>query len=89
MAIPDWVKENFRTMLRAAEDGNLALMECTDAQTGESVYVACAVNPLLEGAYVFVPLAKLFSGNPYEELIPPADEGGSSRKRWQPFENEG
>jgi hypothetical protein len=28
MAIPDPVKTNFNTLLRAADDGNLALMEC-------------------------------------------------------------
>jgi Family of unknown function (DUF6117) len=35
MSIPDHISTNFDTPLRAASDGNLALMECTDAITGE------------------------------------------------------
>jgi hypothetical protein len=39
MTIPDHARENFETLLRAAADGNLALMECADALTGEPRYV--------------------------------------------------
>ena len=44
MAIPDHARTNFNTLLRAAGDGNLALMECLDAVTGERRYVLCAVG---------------------------------------------
>ena len=44
MSIPDHARENFQTLLRAAEDNNLALMECADAKTGETRYVICAVG---------------------------------------------
>ncbi len=44
MAIPDPVRTNFDTLLRAADDGNLALMECLDAATRETRYVLCAVG---------------------------------------------
>lgn len=44
MAIPDYLRGNFNTLLRAAADGNLALMECRDAATGEPRYVLCAVG---------------------------------------------
>lgn len=37
--IPDHVRANFQTLLRAAESGDLALMECTDALTGEPRHV--------------------------------------------------
>ena len=33
MAIPDYARTNFNTLLRAAGDGNLALMGCLDAVT--------------------------------------------------------
>lgn len=33
MSIPDHARANFETLLRAASDGNLALMECLDAQS--------------------------------------------------------
>ncbi|MGO4843391.1 DUF6117 family protein, partial [Rhizobiaceae sp. 2RAB30] len=44
MAIPDYARTNFNTLLRAAGDGNLALMECADALTGEKRYVIAAVG---------------------------------------------
>lgn len=34
MAIPDHIRANFETLLRAARNGDLALMECTDASNG-------------------------------------------------------
>jgi hypothetical protein len=42
MSIPDHISTNFETLLRAASNGNLALMECIDAITGEPRYVICA-----------------------------------------------
>lgn len=71
---------NFETLKRAAEDDNLALMECTDAKTGEKVNVICAVQTSVaeDGVtlnYAFVPLAKQFmNSNPYEEVLPPTNE---------------
>jgi len=44
MSIPDFVRDNFRTLLRAAGEGNLALMECLDAETAQPRYVICAVG---------------------------------------------
>jgi hypothetical protein len=38
MSIPDHAQTNFQTLLRAAENGHLALMECADAATGEPRY---------------------------------------------------
>ncbi|ABA06335.1 hypothetical protein Nwi_3088 [Nitrobacter winogradskyi Nb-255] len=58
MAIPDYARTNFNTMLRAAGDGNLALMECLDAATREPRYVLCAVGRD-GGDYVFTPLGHL------------------------------
>jgi hypothetical protein len=39
MAIPEAFVRNFRTLLSAAESGDLAVMECADALTGEPRYV--------------------------------------------------
>jgi hypothetical protein len=44
MAIPAAHRANFDTLLRAAADGNLALLECADAATGEPRYVLCAIG---------------------------------------------
>ncbi len=43
MAIPHAFRANFDTLLRAAADGNLALLECTDTVSGAPRYVLCAV----------------------------------------------
>lgn len=70
MAIPDYLRTNFQTLLRAAGDGNLALMECQDAQTGESRSVICAVGR--NGSdYVMTPFGHLVEGNPYDAYVPP------------------
>jgi len=63
-------KANFETIKRAVRNGDVALMSCTDKDTGEMVPVLCAVE-LHGGEYEFKPLAKLFNGNPYEEVLPP------------------
>lgn len=70
MAIPDYARTNFNTLLRAAGDGNLALMECADALTGEKRYVIAAVGRD-GGDYVFTPFDHLADDNPYEAYLPP------------------
>ena len=70
MAIPDPVRTNFNTLLRAAGGGNLALMECLDAETQELRYVLCAVGREA-GDYVFTPFGHLAAGNPYDAYLPP------------------
>ncbi|MBA4090925.1 MAG: hypothetical protein C0494_10065 [Sphingobium sp.] len=71
MAIPEPFRRNFDTLLRAAEEGDLALLECTDAMTGAPRYVLCAVGREA-GAYVMTPFGHLHDGNPFEAYVPPA-----------------
>lgn len=68
-------KKNFETMLLAAKHGDLCLVDCQDKATGKPVRVVCAVNRMSEELEL-APLAKLFDGNPYDELNPPNIEGG-------------
>lgn len=70
MSIPDYARSNFQTLLRAADDGNLALMECLDAMTGGTRYVICAVA-WHDGEFVFTPFGHLADGNPYDAYLPP------------------
>jgi hypothetical protein len=71
MSIPDHARANFQTLLRAAADGNLALMECTDAATGDTRYVICAVGR--DGTdHLFTPFGHLVDGDPYDAYVPPA-----------------
>ena len=58
--------------LRAAAEGNLALMECNDAVTDEPRYVICAVGR--DGAdFLFTPFGHLADGNPYDAYLPPPE----------------
>ena len=79
MAIPEPYRRNFETLLRAAADGNLALLECRDAQTGVPRYVVTAVGRD-EGDYVMTPFGHLCDGNPFEDYIPP-DPGDGTQLR--------
>lgn len=63
--IPDHIRANFQTLMRAAENGDLALMECADAETAAPRYVICAVGHD-GGEYLFTPFGHLAEGNPYE-----------------------
>ena len=74
MAISESYKANFNTLQRAMQDGNVAIMECVDAKTGQPVIAICAVGRE-NGEYVFSPLAKMFDSNPFDELVPPSAGG--------------
>lgn len=75
MAIAKSYKANFETLLKTMANGDTLLMECKDAKTGKLVVVVCAYyQDAKTEEIVTVPLAKLFDGNPYEELIPPEIE---------------
>lgn len=75
MSIPDFARTNFDTLLRAAQAGDLALMECLDVQTREPRYVLCAVGRD-GGEYLVTPFGHLARDNPYEAYLPPAEGGG-------------
>lgn len=62
---------NFNTMLQAARNKDLCLIQCTDAKTGEPVATICMINQDAEGNVEFAPVARMFNTNPYEELLPP------------------
>jgi hypothetical protein len=77
MSIPSFARTNFQTLLRAACDGNLALMECLDVVTGAPRYVICAVGRD-DGDFVFTPFGHLADEDPYDAYLPPdpGDPGG-------------
>lgn len=71
MAIPEYVIKNFETMVRAAQDGNLGLMECTLASDPTQVrYVYCAIQRD-ESGYQMIPFGHVCPGpDPYQHYIP-------------------
>ncbi|NLA66718.1 MAG: long-chain fatty acid--CoA ligase [Gammaproteobacteria bacterium] len=70
MALSKDYRHNFNTLLKAAKNDALALMECTDAATGEPRAVLCAVN-VVDGEYEMVPFGHLCPGDPYKAYLPP------------------
>ncbi len=76
MALATGHKANFETLQAAFDNGDVALMECQLAATGEPVAVVCAANRHDDGSVEFAPFAMLFNDNPYEILNPPKPEGG-------------
>lgn len=76
MAIPEPCRRNFQTLLNAAADGNLALMECSDVTSGVQHYVVVAAG-YSDGDYIVTPFCHLNDGNPYDAYHPPVDEGTS------------
>ena len=63
-------KAIFDEVYGAAHAHELCLVECVDRKTGKKVNVLCATST--EGGVVRMqPLARLFSGNPYNEVVPP------------------
>jgi hypothetical protein len=76
MALATGHKANFKALQEAFGNGDVALMECQLAFTGEEVAVICAANRLPDGGVEFAPFAMLFNGNPYEAVNPPKPEGG-------------
>ena len=69
-------KQNFDTLRRAMLAGDAALLECELAATGSPVAVVCAANRLAGSGAEFVPLAMLFTDNPYRAVNPPNLDGG-------------
>lgn len=77
MAIPEAIKTNFNTLVKAVKQEDIALLECWDRNTGESAYAICAVNVVrqsgAEPEIEMVPFGLMFSSDPYETLIPASD----------------
>jgi hypothetical protein len=70
MAIKDSDRSNFETLLRAAQNGDLALVECQDKATDEYRAVICAVG-YEDGEYVMTPFGHLVTQNPFDIYVPP------------------
>lgn len=69
----DAEKANFETLLRAAENGDLALLSGADAETGEHRAILAAVHQTEDGDYQITPFGNLAPGSPFEAYLPPAE----------------
>lgn len=70
MAINDEERAALQLLSEAAKAGELALIETTNKQ-GERVVAVTTMQIPKPGEYLAVPVAKLFTGSPYDELNPP------------------
>lgn len=70
MALKDRDTSNFGVLRRAFMNDDVALVECTDAHTGEYRAVVCIVDRRV-GRKVFVPVAAMAHEDPNELWIPP------------------
>jgi len=74
--LQEYQRLNFTTMLRAAEDGNLCIMECLDKTTNEVVAVVCAAGyDPVNGEVAITPFA-VMADDGYERFSPPNPDGG-------------
>lgn len=63
-------QRDFETLQSACYAGALVLIQALDAETREPRAVICAaMGRESNGAMTLMPLAKLFDGNPFDELI--------------------
>lgn len=58
-------RDNFNTLLRAAKNGDLALVSSRRTRDGSDVALVCAVQ-MVNGKGEVVPLAEMVSVNPYD-----------------------
>lgn len=73
MPLAEGHKANFQTLLKAVDNDDVCLMACIDKETGETIPVICAMQYSGDEKepIEFVPIARMFLGNPYEEVEPP------------------
>ena len=64
-------QDNFDTLSQAIRHGDCLLLECQLVTSGQAVPVMCAVNRHDDGSQTLVPLAQMFTDNPYTTVNPP------------------
>lgn len=60
----------FRNLTACAREHTLVLAECEDVRTGKKAYVVCEQFSD-HGSVRYTPIARLFDGNPYNDITPP------------------
>jgi hypothetical protein len=72
--LPKHHRQWFDQMVKAAKNGDLALLSCLDAKTHEPRSVICMVN-YDSGEFEMVPVGHLATtDNPYDSYGPPSPE---------------
>jgi hypothetical protein len=84
LPISDKDKEAFENIVRALASQALVMVSCTDRKTGADVTCLCAAiarteNPTTAADLKFLPLARLFQGNPRDEIFIPNEEAEDTK----------
>jgi len=76
--LSDGYTKNFETLIQAVQNQDACLLEARRKADGQTVALLCAVNPEEgpERERLFIPLAVMVEGNPYEMFDPPDPKGG-------------
>ena len=70
--IPDWAKANLTTLLKAADNGHIALLSAIHKDTGETHFLVTAMGwDKDKKEYLPSPLARMIDENPYEAYYDP------------------
>jgi len=64
------IRMTLGTIVDAAHDHRLCVAICEDRKTGKKVQVLCE-SYVENGSVQYNPVARLFSGNPHNEITPP------------------
>jgi len=72
MSLREGDKKNFQTLQDVFANGDQCLIEC-ETPDGNYVAVICAATRQEDDSIVLQPFARLFEGNPFEEVILPED----------------
>lgn len=85
MPINDKDKDAFQNIVQALASQALVMVLCTDKKTGKDVTCLCAAiaktgtTPQTAADLRFMPLARLFQGDPREELFIPNEETSETK----------
>jgi len=80
MALPVGHRNNFQTLLRAGDHDDACLVQAVDLRTQERCAIICVVNHHDDGTVELVPIARMFDGNPYDEVRPDFDDDGNIKE---------
>mgnify|MGYP000947269447 CR=1 FL=1 len=74
MAVPQKLEHDFSILTRAFTNGNVALMETKDRETGRTEYVICIIGRQ-DDEVSLTPVATIIHCDPYERYEPANVEG--------------
>jgi hypothetical protein len=70
MALRDGDKMNFATLLKVFANGDACIIEA-ETLGGNTVAVICAATKAEDGSVILQPFARMFEGDPLEEVVMP------------------